>query len=139
MGKKIGSIRRYKDSLANVCFFSAVLQGFTERKMAGEKVEDKEVIYAATMLKHYKQFLLSDKAILGFDDGLSFMENNAFRGFEIKDGCFKGDRSQVKGIVGKWLDFPGNANNYQYEVSMLVLSLAFPEEIGNLISAAKAA
>ncbi len=142
MGKinNIGSLKCYKDSLAKVCLFSALLQGYAEKKEKGESVRDKDIVYVTMMLKQYKQFLLSDKAMLGFDDGLSFMEDNRFRGFEICGGRFIGDRSKIKGIVKKWIEgFPESANNYQYEVSMLALALAFPDEINELITAAKAA
>ncbi len=134
---RIGSISRYKNSLANVCLFASRLEQYAEDKENGKKVREKDVIYTATMLKQYKQFLLTDKAMLGFNDGLSFMENNKFRGYEIKDGRFYGDRSLIKGIVYKWIEgFPDTANNYQYEVSMLTLALAFPEEIEALKKAA---
>ncbi len=132
MGKinNIGSLKCYKDSLSKVCLFSALLQGYAEKKERGESVRDKDIVYVTMMLKQYKQFLLSDKAMLNFDDGLSFMEDNKFRGFEISNGRFIGDRSKIKGIVQKWIEgFPERANNYQYEVSMLVLALAFPEDI----------
>ncbi len=132
----IGSIAQYKNSLCNVCFYSALLQTYADKKASGEPVDGKDVVYATMMLAQFKQFLLSDKAILGFDDGLSFMEDNKFWSFEIKDGKFSGDREQVLPIVTKWVDgFPENANNYQYEVAVLTLALAFPEEIRDEMAA----
>lgn len=131
------SLKQYKNSLANVCFFSALLQKYADRK---GKVDKEEIVYAATMLKKYKQFLLIDKDFLGFTDGLSFMEDNRFFGFEIVNGKFSGNRDKIKGIVKKWIDgFPDTANNYQYEVAILALALAFPDEIEETLEPLKKA
>ena len=126
----IGSITRYKNSVCNVCFYTSLLAKYAEELEEKKPVKDGDIVYATTMLKKFKQYLLIDKEMLGFTDGLSFLSDNHFRGFCIENGRFYGDRSGIKDIVEKWVKgFPDTANNYQYEVSMLVLALAFPDEL----------
>lgn len=123
----------YRDSLFWFCAYNAQLQQFGEAIEQNQEINKKRLIYAAVMLEHYKSYLLEDKKALGFDDGLDFLENNRFIGFEIKEGKFIGDKDKVLDIVAKWRDgFPQKANNYQYEVAMLCLTLAFPEVLKDL-------
>lgn len=122
-------IPNYKDSVMKFCLYASRVAEYTRQLEAGLKnIDVKDFAYASTMLKCYKNFLLQDKEELGLTDGLSFMEDNRFFGFEIKDGRFVGDAEKVFPIIDKWLDgFPESANHYQYEVSCLVMCMAHPE------------
>ncbi len=113
----------YKDSCMKFCLYAARVAEYTRQLEAGLKdIDRKDFVYAGSMLASYKNYLLEDKEALGLTDGLSFMEDNRFFGFEIKDGRFIGDADKVFPVIDKWLDgFPESANHYQYEVSCLVM------------------
>ena len=50
----------------NVKFYTESIEGKV-------KVSKKKFVYAATMVAEWKKYFLEDKALLGFDDGLSFL------------------------------------------------------------------
>ncbi len=121
-------IPQYKDSVMHFALYAARIAYLADLKEKGVPVDKGDIAYAGSCLSSYKEYLLEDKAALGFTDGLEFLEDNKFFGFEIKGGKFLGEPESVLPIVTKWLDgFPETANHYQYEVSCLVMCLAHPE------------
>ena len=122
-------ISRYKDSLLYFCLYTAEIQHFADLIDDRKDFDYRKLVFAASMAEKYKTFLLDDKKELGFTDGLAFLEDNKFLGFEMKDGRFIGDPDKVVPIVRKWVDgFPKVSNHYQYEVSIYVMAMIY----GNL-------
>lgn len=120
----------YKHSLFMFTYYVGMAQRMSEKE--GDYPKDEQV----ALLSHisfWKEKLLQYKKQAGFNDGLSFLSDNRFLGFEIKNGRFIGDEEKVYPILEKWLfGFPDRANNYQYEVSMYIMNIVYeadPEDV----------
>lgn len=123
---------RYKVALAGLCACCAHLATIRESMEDGEVVDETEVKELCARLEYSKDELISTKEELGFDDGLSFMENNRFYGFEIKDGMLIGDTSKMYTILRPWYEGfvagEKNINNYQFEVASYLLAFMAEKE-----------
>lgn len=120
-------VTMYKNSTLQLCLWLAQIQKMSDALEKGQKVDKRKFVYASSMLADYKKYFLEDKQALGFDDGFSFLEDNKFIGFSIKDGRFISDVSneEVYKIVDKWFfGFPVTANHYQFEVANYVVALS---------------
>lgn len=75
-----------------------------------------------------KTKLLKSKEALGFYDGLAFLEDNKFDGFEIKNGRLietqLGGFNNIRKITHEWVVNPDS--NYKYEVAALINMLRYP-------------
>lgn len=92
----------------------------------GEVIAPERVKIVTRRLSYAQEMLLDAKAALGINDRLAFLENNAFAGFEIKNGQLTGDPSLAYQICMPWYYAYVNGssdNSYKFEVSNLILSL----------------
>lgn len=122
-------LKRYRSSVTWLCCYLAQMQKFAELKVAGIDPPKKKLVYATSMAQRYMGYLLQDKEAMGLHDGLEFLGNNNFDGFSIIDGAFHGNKDRVMPVVGKWVKgFPDSADNYEYEVAIYALALAFSDE-----------
>lgn len=121
-------MNRYRVVLSTLCGYLGLVNRYTDLYEKGS-TPDNNVLCELTMrLAGLKEELLALKESLHLPGELSFMEDNCFDGFEIRQGRFIGDQENVKRILRKWLEgFPATANTYQYEVAVFVYFLAFPE------------
>ena len=119
-------IKRYRHSLNRFCYYVGRAQRLAEKKERGEYVDDSRVVETLSCLSSWKTYLLEDKESAGLKGGLSFLSDNRFLGFEIKEGRFIGDEDRVFPIIDKWLTgFPDTANNYQFEVAMFIMHTVY--------------
>ena len=122
---------KYRTSLAGFCSCCVELSFYKEKIINGEMIEDEDTRLLCEKLSFFKKELLNAKEELGFDDGLLFMENNHFQGFEIKDGCLIGNPDLAFTILKPWYEgFPAEKeiNNYEYEVANFLLSFLLEQE-----------
>lgn len=122
--------KKYRIALAGLCGYTVQLAGIQERIANGEVVTSDEIEDVCKHIEIFKHWLLDAKEQLGFSDGLSFMENNAFAGFHIRDGVLIGDTEKLIKIVTPWYyGFPSKANNYQFEVANFLLAFKRAEDL----------
>lgn len=122
---------KYRVSLAGLCHCCVSLALLKEKMMNGETIEKEDIKKMCDKLAFHKKELLDAKKELGFDDGLSFMENNHFQGFEIKDGCLIGNPDLAFVILRPWYEgFPveRKINNYEFEVANYLLTFLVEQE-----------
>jgi len=135
------AFKRYRIALAGLCSACVKLSFVKEQLESGEVVEEKEVALLCDKIAFQKEEFLSAKAALGFNDGLSFMENNHFRGFEIKDGCVVGNPDLAFTILKPWYEgFPEERkgiNNYEFEVANYLLTFLVERERRDVPAVAK--
>ncbi len=120
-------LERYRYTVLQLCLWLAQIQKMSDALSKGMPVDKRKYVYACSMLADYKKYFLDDKQALGFDDGFSFLEDNKFIGFYIKDGKLykEVDNEEIYKIVDKWFyGFPISANHYQFEVSVYVVALS---------------
>ncbi len=135
-------IEEYKNVVSVCCYFLGQIAKYAELAEKQQNFDSTKAVYAVERVNLLIPLLIKRKEVLGFQDGLDFLENNSFLGFKITNGVFKGDPSKVEGIILPWLTgFPGSANHYQYEVSNYLHFLADPDAInlypGEMISSEK--
>lgn len=108
----------YKEALACLCRQSARLQYITERGI----LPSKEIMARElNLLEDAKLALLKEKKALGYEDGLSFMEDAVFQGFAFENGAFVGDASKAKLVINSFLEKEDDdKNHFQYEVGNLL-------------------
>lgn len=117
---------RYRHALTSFCYYVAKAQRLAEIKERGGHVDDALIVETMSYISTWKDFLLESKQEAGLKGGLSFLSDNRFLGFEMKEGRFIGDKDKVFPIIDKWLKgFPDTANNYQFEVAMYICHTAF--------------
>ena len=117
---------RYRHALTRFCYYVGRAQRLAEMKEKGIHVDDSTVVETLSYISSWKDFLLQIKQEAGLSGGLSFLSDNRFLGFEMKEGRFIGDKDKVFPIIEKWLNgFPDTANNYQFEVAMYIMHTAF--------------
>ncbi len=122
----------YRHSLNRFCYYVGRAQRLAEKKKCDLPVSDEDVVETLSFISSWKNALLKDKEVAGLNGGLSFLSDNRFLGFEMKEGRFIGDKDKVFPIIEKWLiGFPDTANNYQFEVAMYIMHTVYevPEEI----------
>lgn len=116
----------YQNILSAFCQTVAKLARITENVDAGECVKCEEVNELKVKLIDERKSLLLIKEKLGYGGGLSFLEDNNFVGFSIKDGMLIGDRNKVEEVIMKWLNFDENSQSqYKYEVANYILSMFY--------------
>ena len=123
---------RYRHALDRFCYYVGRSQRLAEIKGKGGFVPDEKVIETMSLISSWKDFLLTSKQDAGLGGGLSFLSDNRFLGFEVKEGRFIGDKDKVFPIIEKWLKgFPDTANNYQFEVAMFLMHTVYevPEDV----------
>ena len=94
----------YSEVLAVFCYNLGQVQRFLTFKEHGYAVPKDRVIRVVEQVDSLKIELLKLKKELGFTDGLDFLKNNKFAGFEIKDGRFVGSRATVRDIIDPWIE-----------------------------------
>lgn len=119
---------RYRIVLSTLCGYLGLINRYADLYEKGTTPDNQVFTELSIRLAGLKDDLLELKNTLHLPGELSFLEDNCFDGFEIKDGRFVGDKKNVKLILRKWMEgFPASANTYQYEVSVFVYFMAFPE------------
>ena len=122
---------RYRIALAGLCSCCVNLSLIKEKMVNGEIIDEEKTKVLCDELIYQKESLLQAKEELGFTDGLSFMENNHFKGFEIKDGCLIGKSDLAFIILKPWYEgFPSERgiNNYEFEVANYLLTFLLEQE-----------
>lgn len=120
----------YRENLGIFCFCLAWLSTLTlQYKENHDESLLEDIKSLADSVKEGKEVVLEYKKLLGYEDGLSFLENNRFDGFEIKDGILLGyDSSKeqtMKNIVMPWILNGPEENNYLYEVGTYIEFMVF--------------
>lgn len=114
---------RYRITLAALCYYCAKLGQVREKIGNGEVITPEEVQDICSYIAKSKTELLTLKAELGFTDGLEFMNDCQFAGFEMKNGIVKGDVEKLFDIIKPWYtEYPSKGNNFQYEVANYLLA-----------------
>ncbi len=77
----------------------------------------------SSKLERAKNALLDEKERQGYDDGLSFLENNSFAGFRIQNGRFIGDDVSAYKLGCEFAAGfrNGTHENIYYEVALFIL------------------
>lgn len=122
-----------------MAWLAAFSRDYAQMAMYKEMVEQGECLpkqeYARTLMRlsFSKKKLLEKKQILGLQDGLAFLENNKFKGFELRDGELIGDIRYASQIVRPWFyDYPEKSNNsYKFEVANIIIALAEKKRDGS--------
>lgn len=115
-------VEEYRNILCYFCHLSACLEDVKFRLEKGEEVSEEEV---SSFLEHMgiaKRSLLNKKEELGIPDGLDFMDNVNFQGFQFVDGELSGDYKNLEKILLPWVENFDMKNPYKYEVGVLLLS-----------------
>lgn len=110
----------YEKYLAGFCAYSHALIDLKHRIESGEVVPEEKVGSLLRALSVSKEKLLEAKQSLGYDDALSFLEDNNFAGFSVKNGEVIGDKTKLFLITKPWMERP--ANNYQHEVAVYLVA-----------------
>ena len=126
---KLDVLEEYKDNVKSLCQYLSRMQWYADKQKRGEKFKRALFVYCCERVITCKTNVLALKKQLGFTDELTFLEDNNFIGFSIKDGHLNLDdgitNSDVFKIVDKWFfGFPATANHYQFEVANFVVALA---------------
>lgn len=98
----------------------------------GEVIEPKELDTTVKRLAYAQEKFMQAKADCHYDGGLSFLEDNAFKGFSIKDGKLSGDVTYAYEIASPWYySFVNGSsdNSYTFEVGCLIGCIAEREKI----------
>jgi len=120
----------YKETLASLCRQSVKVALMIEKESWNQNdINDLEE--TCRMLNAAKEAFLREKRKVGFTDSFEFMEDNAFAGFQIQNGCICGDTTMLMKICTPWYtEFP-KSNNYQYEVANLLIAHYIQKEAGD--------
>ena len=122
----------YKDSVRNLCVYTAEVQRFTEALDKGQRISRRCLTYALSKVKSYHRITRQVMNRMGIPGDIEFMEDNEFLGFSIKQGrlTLEDTRDVVFDTCLKWIEgFPDEANHYQYAVAMYCLALAYPDTL----------
>lgn len=120
--------RMYKCILASLCKTLAELAYITEQLSVGECIEAERITFLNDNLIKQKHCFLDIKEELHIAGSISFSEDNAFDGFEIKNGLFSGDHDKALRLVQKWfhgLDISDEKSCYRFEVANYIIALVF--------------
>jgi len=118
----------YRDAMGTLVTFLAQLNKFADKVKKGEPFERALFVYSCERICYAKRAILDAKAKMGFTDKFTFLEDNNFIGFSIKDGRLIRDEGvtdkDIFKICDKWFyGFPATANHYQFEVASYVCAL----------------
>lgn len=124
-------VEAYKDILKRFCVYNAEVARMAEEIEKGKEIDAGKLVYAGLQLADYKEHLLKCKEIIGFTDGLLFMEDdNYFDDFSIENGKLIGNKSSVYEGTRRWelcnMNEPDFCN-YKYEVAIFARTLADPD------------
>lgn len=129
--KKDPSLRdEYIGWVIAYCDEYACLHHMKERIEDGEAISTHDLSDLNLILKRLSaatEALKKAKSAMGYEDGLVFLENNAFKDFSIVNGQLIGNPKEAYQIVSPWyFDYvSGKSNNhYTFEVATLVSCLA---------------
>jgi len=124
---KIPVTEEYKNSLSLLCRQSAKVDMYIDMYKKRNKTVTKEVLLDNFfLLAEAKSDFLKEKEKLGFNDGLSFMDDCSFAGFSFQNGCLQGDYENLTKILIPWVEGDAcDADHYRYEVGTLLLSHYF--------------
>lgn len=115
----------YKDALCLVCRQSAILEQYHRLMQEGKEVDEDVFVYHLQLLVSAKEAFLKIKKALGYEDGLSFMDDANFYGFKYSGGCLQGDCSKLPDIVLPWIEEEEEDAHFRFEVGILLLSHYF--------------
>ena len=118
----------YKKSVIAFTMLIGIIHKFYKMKDEGKEIDLSFYDEVVEKLEVAKEQLVRVKEELGLPGGLSFLENNKFDGFEIKEGLFHGDTEHVLTITSPWMNFNPD-NCYLYEVAHYIQYLAFSDEL----------
>lgn len=126
-------IKKYAECISTFCYFLGQLAKYAKMADSGEvfsPLEEKKILFAADCVAKLKPLLLKRKELLGFQDGLEFLEDNRFAGFQIEKGIFTGKADDLEKIIHPWVcGFPDTENHYTFEVANYLLYLSEPDII----------
>lgn len=124
------AFRRYQIYLSGLCCQCAALAVLKEKMQDGEVVTESEMAYTCGSLEYSKKRFLDAKTELGFTDGLSFLEDNNFAGFRIKDGVVIGSYDNLIKVAEPWYNqfCNGEGNNYRYEVANYLFAFQYKQD-----------
>ena len=123
-------VATYKEILEYFCVYNAEVLRMAKKMEKGEDIDRQKLVFASLQLADYKEYLLKCKEVIGFTDGLLFLEDNLFAGFSIEDGKLTGNKEDVYEGTKRWADCDMNDpafSNYKYEVAVYARTLADPE------------
>lgn len=113
----------YRIATAGFCYHLVKVANLTTAIEDGEVVSPEELDKSLSDLEKSKEIFLKEKERLGFHDGLEFLENANFAGFQLKDGMLKGDTKKLFCIVRPFYEgFPQKVSNFQFEIANLLLA-----------------
>lgn len=124
--------QRYRHVLERFCFYNAEVERMGDMVSKGCVIDRRRLVYAAYQADAFRNDLLELKSLMGETDGLSFMEDNTFVDFRVKDGkLYGGTKEGVYAFTERWVcNFPfESCNLYRFEVSTFVRALIDPEFI----------
>lgn len=118
----------YKVYLWRFCRAHAKLAHYIDAVIHGIDINVPDLKQTLEAFHENRECLLEEKQRLGMEDGLSFLDDNAFKGFQIQNERFVGDDTNVPNIALRWVnEFPERANSYQYEVAVLLTAHLAPQ------------
>ena len=125
-------LARYKRSVTWFCRYVAEVTHMIEAMEEGKAFERRRLLYALSMSRQYKYYILRDKKELGMEEDLSaFSTEQKFDGFELKGGRLirekNLDRDKVESVARKWIrGFPEQYDAFHFEVGTLLCALDKP-------------
>ena len=124
----------YKDHVRRLCVHAGQLDRLARKAESGcmTNTDRRMLAFSLSMVSGYKSHLLRVVARMGIEDGLSFMEDNEYIGFSVKNGrlYLEEDRERVLETCRKWVyGFPGEADYYQYAAGMYAICLAYADTV----------
>ena len=131
-GKKDEPMDRYKRSVTWFCRYFALVTHIIDAAYQGREIERRKLVYAMSMMRQYKAYVLRDKRALGMEDDFdAFAVEQKFEGFELKGGRLimdeKADPCVVENVARKWIKgFPGKYDAFHFEVGTLLMALDEP-------------
>lgn len=106
----------------------AAVHHMKQRIADKQRFSKRRLSIALARLCYSKVKLVQAKEVLGYTDHLTFLEDNKFKEFEIRNGSFIGNPKYAYEIVYPWFtDFitnTSNQDNYRFEVANLIIALA---------------
>ena len=112
-------MEEYRCALACLCRQSAFMERYLVAMQSGRYVSPRALQKRLRYMEYSKEYLLRTKELLGYTDGLSFMEDVYFQGFQYVGGVLSGDYTLLPQIIAGWLTKAGD-KNFVYEVAILI-------------------
>ena len=113
----------YRKALCKFCKEVALLAELEERARDGEDISKKEIKRAKGQSKISHARLIKIKKSLGYKDGVSFMQNCKFKGFELKNGRVEGNIFAIPDVALNWVEGinEDDAHRFKYEVGTYLM------------------